>query len=85
MAMGIYGWPKHEDKHHTWKLIRKLKGSTTLPTLFFGDFNDILVASEKQGGGPRRESQITAFRVMIHKCGLYDLGLLDTNFTWQLE
>lgn len=50
VAVGIYGWVDAASKHLTWSLMRSLKDTTSLPILFFGDFNEIPHASEKEGG-----------------------------------
>lgn len=40
--VGIYGWAKEEEKHHTWALMRHLCGESSRPILLGGDFNEIL-------------------------------------------
>lgn len=42
------------NKHHTWALMREIRNSTSLPIIFFGNFNEIIYASEKDGGATRR-------------------------------
>ena len=44
---GIYGEPKSGGKENTWKLMRILHGRSNLPWMCFGDFNEVLFASEK--------------------------------------
>lgn len=51
--------------------------------MFFGDFNEILHASEKDGGVVRRESHIDAFREVVDVCGLQDLVYMGGIFTWK--
>jgi len=58
-AVGIYGWPETVNKHQTWNLMRALKNSTSLPLVFFGDYNEILHAGEKDGGPNCREAQVS--------------------------
>lgn len=48
--------------------------SRTLPMIFFGDFNEILYALEKDGGACRRECMMEAFRDVVELCELHDLG-----------
>lgn len=47
-----------------------------------GDFNEILEQAEKDGAGPRRESQMVGFREALEDCGLCDLGFTGPKFTW---
>ncbi|KAL2894664.1 Orotate phosphoribosyltransferase [Bienertia sinuspersici] len=67
-AVGIYGWPKIMNKHLTWDPMRRMVAGIDVPILLFGDFNEILHPSEKQGGVSR----------MLKK--MEDFG---NFFTWQ--
>ncbi|XP_021730608.1 uncharacterized protein LOC110697550 [Chenopodium quinoa] len=82
-AMGIYGWPEVENKCKTWDLMRTLKKNCTIPYIMYGDFNEILYQTEKDGGPARRECAMEAFRSAISDCGLHDLGYKGSVFTWQ--
>ena len=82
-TMGIYGWPELENKHLTWQLMRSIKEATSLPIIFFGDFNEILHGSEKDGGAIRRERYINALREVVDVCELRDLGFRGSPYTWQ--
>lgn len=44
---GIYGHPQASQKKHTWTLLRRLAGLSSLPWLCFGDFKKILSLNEK--------------------------------------
>ncbi|KAK9697218.1 hypothetical protein RND81_08G022400 [Saponaria officinalis] len=63
--------------------MRRICGSSRVPIILFGDFNEILSATEKEGGALRRESQMDAFRATIDDCALHDLGYKGNVFTWQ--
>ncbi|XP_074302679.1 uncharacterized protein LOC141634383 [Silene latifolia] len=82
-AVGIYGWPETSNKHKTWDLMRSLCNSSNIPIAFFGDFNEIVSMSEKQGGAIRRERHMDAFRSVIDDCALHDHGYRGNIFTWQ--
>lgn len=82
-AIGMYGWPETENKYRTWDLMRSLKETINLPTVFFGDFNEITSMAEKEGGVDRREYLMDAFRGAIDDCGLRDLGFKGSIFMWQ--
>ncbi|XP_074317931.1 uncharacterized protein LOC141654709 [Silene latifolia] len=63
--------------------MRRICDSSQVPLVLFGDFNEILSATEKEGGAIRRESQMDAFRETLDDCALYDLGYRGNIFTWQ--
>ena len=43
----VYDNPKTEERKHTWELIRRLSGMSSIPWICFGDFNEILHLREK--------------------------------------
>ena len=47
---GVYGEPSWDHKDQTWGALRSLHGSSSLPWLALGDFNEILFHHEKEGG-----------------------------------
>jgi hypothetical protein len=79
---GFYGHPEHDRRKESWALLKHLKGTPSLPWCCVGDFNEILEQAEKDGAGPRRESQMAAFREAIEDCELSDLGFTGPRFTW---
>ncbi|KAL2944942.1 Ribosome maturation factor RimP [Bienertia sinuspersici] len=72
--VGIYGWPRQEDKCKTWNLIRHVCGDKGIPILIGGDFNEILAYDEKEGGADGFRKEINHFREAIEDCDLHDLG-----------
>lgn len=48
-----------------------------------GDFNEILVPSEKWGGSARNRSQMNAFQQVLEECELSDLGFSGPKYTWR--
>lgn len=48
-----------------------------------GDFNDIMSATEQQGGGMVSENKCKKFRDNIDKCQLIDMGSEGPRFTWR--
>jgi hypothetical protein len=70
----IYGEPRWEDKYKTWDKIREQKNVSNLPWLLMGDFNEILFSDEKEGGNPRPQHYMQAFRDTLTECGLEDIG-----------
>uniref|UniRef100_A0A803MIJ2 Endonuclease/exonuclease/phosphatase domain-containing protein n=1 Tax=Chenopodium quinoa TaxID=63459 RepID=A0A803MIJ2_CHEQI len=82
-AIGVYGWPKTENKHKTWEMMINLHSECNIPCIMFGDFKKIVSMNEKDGGAVRRERLMDAFREAIDMCGLRDLGFSGNIFTWQ--
>lgn len=76
-------WPKDEDKHKTWTLVRHLFEETNLPILFGGDFNEILSYNEKEGGVDKTCPALQAFRYIVDDLSLCDLGYMGKCFTWE--
>jgi hypothetical protein len=80
---GIYGEPRWEDKYKTWDMMRNLNGNNNLPWLIMGDFNEISFSHEKEGGNPRPQVYMQAFRDAMNDCELEDIGFVGNHFTWK--
>ena len=48
----------------------------------YGDFNEIVHPDEKVGWKDRDVAQMDAFREVLSKCDLIDLGFVGPRFTW---
>lgn len=79
---GIYGASEVNQRFRTWELMHKLHEDVSLPWFLGGDFNEILTAGEKLGGGARGPRQIASFNTALSVCGLTDLGFEGYPFTW---
>lgn len=62
--------------------MRTLEAQSTLPWSFCGDFNELVSNSEKLVGFLRPEGQIEGFRDVIAVCGVLDLPVIGSLFTW---
>ncbi|XP_074306381.1 uncharacterized protein LOC141641626 [Silene latifolia] len=82
-AIGVYRWPEVANRHKTWSMLNALCRNNADPMVLFGDFNEILCDSEKEGGVVRSERQMDAFRSALDECALEDLGFYGNIFTWQ--
>lgn len=80
---GIYGEPRWEDKYKTWDKMRELKDTSNLPWVIVGDFNEILFSHEKEGGNPRPQVYMQAFRDALTHCELEVVGFSGDGFTWK--
>lgn len=81
--VGVYGWPKEEDKHRTWSLLRYLCGEADVPVILGGDFNEIMSYEEKEGGSNRERREMVKFREVADDCNLKDLGYGGLWYTWE--
>ncbi|KAL5539433.1 hypothetical protein UlMin_045908 [Ulmus minor] len=82
---GFYGSPEVEGRKFSWDLMSKLASIAELshlPWLVGGDFNEILLDSEKRGGRPRALAQMMNFQSCLDLCGLKDLSFSGEQFTW---
>ncbi|KAF7824053.1 hypothetical protein G2W53_022197 [Senna tora] len=79
---GVHGFPEEQSKHQTWDLLRLLASNSDLPWLCYGDFNEIMFASEKQGGTAKSDRSMQAFRDACNHCGFTDMGFKGYPFTW---
>lgn len=53
------------------------------PWLCLGDFNEVLVGWEKEGGVPRPQSCMDHFKEALEFCSLTDLSFVGDVFTWR--
>jgi len=49
----------------------------------WGDFNDVLLGCEKEGGQPKAPGCMDRFREALDDCSLMDLGFVGDPFTWR--
>lgn len=80
---GYYGCPERERRQESWGILRDLASRSSLPWCIIGDFNDIMVASEKKGGGVHPRRLLDGFTDAINDCQLIDIGYTGNMFTWE--
>ncbi|XP_042962668.1 uncharacterized protein LOC122296939 [Carya illinoinensis] len=78
----LYGVPETHLRHRTWSLLRSIRRSRGEAWLVMGDLNETMFHHEKQGGNPKPEVQLSAFRDVVEECELRDLGFNGYKFTW---
>ncbi|KAL0401627.1 UNVERIFIED_CONTAM: hypothetical protein Slati_4192600 [Sesamum latifolium] len=80
--IGFYGEPETSNRSTSWNLLRRLSGLSTLLWVCAGDFNAILVDSEKKGAAITPPWQLRDFRETLNDSGLFDIGFEGFPFTW---
>lgn len=63
-------------------MLRDLHGQAGLTWVIIGDFTEILLLSEKEGGAPRQRASLQAFQDALVDCSLEDVGYEGDKFTW---
>ena len=66
-----------------WKLMCILHGQLSLPWVCFGDFNEILFESEKQGGQAKIQASMEKFRMALEFYELEDLAFVGDPYCWR--
>jgi hypothetical protein len=59
---GFYGEPRSDKKELSWKALRTLNAARRHLWLCRGDFNEILMSHEKEGGVPKPQICMDRFR-----------------------
>ncbi|XP_070677800.1 uncharacterized protein [Malus domestica] len=66
-----------------FEVLRTRLASLGEPCLVMGDFNDLLLESEKIGGNGRTVSSMRTFRTFVAQTKLLDLGFVGYPYTWR--
>lgn len=69
---GFYGNPVTGLRVESWTLLERLSSMSKLPWVIGGDFNEIMIDKEKEGGAVRNYSQMNSFCEATNKCCLVD-------------
>lgn len=80
--MGFYGHPMPDKRHTTWSLLKILATFEPLLWACIGDFNEILIPSEKWGGKARNRNPMKEFQQALEDCDLTDFGFYGPKYTW---
>ena len=79
---GFYGWPEASQKLISWALLSHLSTLVEGPWCCIGDFNAILLSSEKQSKHPQPYKEMEEFGLGLDSCRLADMGFRGCPFTW---
>lgn len=55
MFTSFYGHPKTSRRSESWALLKTLSTRSDLPWVCMGDYNELMYASDKEGGNTRPE------------------------------
>ena len=78
----VYGPSNRSDRRAFWDSFASIGESFEASWLCIGDFNSILVQSEKQGRRPVAGASHCPFKRFIDHFGMVDLGFARNPFTW---
>lgn len=78
----VYGPPSNQGREEFWDMMMSLNLGNGESWVCFGDFNDFLYHSEKQGGNVRSENSFVRFRGWMFDCDMLDMEYKGCCFTW---
>ncbi|XP_074322969.1 uncharacterized protein LOC141659929 [Apium graveolens] len=79
----FYGYPERSRRRGSWDFIRSLAALSHLPWCIFGDFNDLMYASDKMGNNSYPQYLLEGFRASIEDCNLIEIDLEGGQFIWE--
>lgn len=78
----IYGDPYHRQTSMIWDQVASfVYDNCNIPMLCIGDMNELLYDMDKNSPNINR-SRMNAFRSLVKRCGLFDLGFSGPAYTW---
>lgn len=69
----FYDYPERCRRQDSWNFLRSLVKNDNILWCVFGDFNDMLFASDKMGPHSHPQSLLDGFKLAIEDCGLTEL------------
>lgn len=78
----IYASPNPFYRRELWQYLSSLGHLMTAPWVALGDFNQVLAASEKQGGRSINQTHASLLQQAVDDCKWVDLGFHNPRFTW---
>eukprot|EP00258_Populus_trichocarpa_P027694 XP_024443713.1 uncharacterized protein LOC112324533 [Populus trichocarpa] len=79
----VYANPNAILKKQCFEEVANLARNVRLPWMVIGDFNEILMATEKSGGVGVDNRRIHRFAKWVQECKLIDLGSKGPKYTWR--
>lgn len=78
-----YGFPERSKRREAWRLIQRLANISDIPWCIWGDFNDLLFATDKKGLNAHPQYLLVGFGKVIENCQLAEITLKGGKFTWE--
>ncbi|WCJ18876.1 RNA-directed DNA polymerase (reverse transcriptase)-related family protein [Euphorbia peplus] len=64
-------------------MLKSLSNNNSLPWVIIGDFNDLMLQSEKCGGRRHPPSLLHGFNEAVEYCCLFEVPMVGHEFTWE--
>lgn len=68
-------------REYLWEYVERLGQCVTLLWMLVGDYNQVLLVTEKRGGGPICFRNMEGLRRVVTTCSLVDLGFSGSPYT----
>lgn len=78
----VYGHPTFQQRRSLWGSLAGLQLSTNIPWCSIGDYNEMLLQSDKCGIRPFDDYKAGFFRSFLNNTELMELELKGCRFTW---
>lgn len=78
----VYGHPQYQQRRNFWPVLAGFQPNRDSPWCSIGDFNEMLVQSEKSGLGPFNQGRADLFKDFLNSTGLMELDQKGCKFTW---
>lgn len=78
----VYGHPNYQLRRGLWSTLVSFQMNRDFPWCCMGDFNEMLIHTDKCGLRPINQNRAALFRDFINITGLMELDLKGCIFTW---
>lgn len=78
----VYGHPIFQQHRSLWNVLGEFQLNRDLPWCSIGDYNEMLVHTDKCGVRPFEHGRAALFRDFLNSTGLMELNLKGCRFTW---
>lgn len=78
----VYGSNKLAERKILWGKLKSVALGINLPWVVGGDFNNVLLSSERQGGCAVQLYEVVDYQHSVQDCGLTDMKWHGLSFTW---
>lgn len=80
MSTVIYDSPTHSIRANLWPYLDNLLAANDIPSMFIGDFNELVSSSDKNCGP--FTGRFGGLRDWIDRNALIDMGFTGSCYTW---